>query len=338
MISIRKTVNEMDRLDELQRVTADCYRLAIDSAAHYAVQIDQVQAAEFRLHLRLIEDQLRSASGTHDLRAVQSSFRGELRDYRDKAHEQIARLRREVESAALAMQAFAESVTANDSDCEERLKGELRRLETAAKSDDLTEIRSHIRTATAGIAATFEQARRANQLVVVQLQDEIRALHQEMEKERRALFTDRSSGVWNRQKMDCRIEELLRRGEAFCLLMVRVRNLKRLERQYSRTVVEGTLKALLQRFYGSLGDDAMIGRWSEQEFVAILDVDAARGMAISQEVARKLSGPYSIQENGLAQKVTLQVASGMIDCAAGSAPAGFLEKLAHMAGAISGSL
>jgi hypothetical protein len=48
MISIRKTVNEMDRLDELQRVTADCYRLAIDSAAHYAVQIDQVQAAEFR--------------------------------------------------------------------------------------------------------------------------------------------------------------------------------------------------------------------------------------------------------------------------------------------------
>ena len=126
-----------------------------------------------------------------------------------------------------------------------------------------------------GIQSSVEQIQRGNQLVVAQLQDEIRVLHLQFEQDRKALFTDRASGAWNRQKIDIHLDNLLRQNQPFCLLMVRVRNLKRLESQHSRTVVESTLKALVSRFAAMAGDEAVIGRWTEDQFVAVLDMPPA---------------------------------------------------------------
>ncbi len=72
------------------------------------------------------------------------------------------------------------------------------------------------------------------------------------------------------------------------MLMVWVRNLKRMESQQSRTVVEGTLKALITRFAALTGDEAIIGRWSQDQFVAVLDLPAARAISLSAEVTARL--------------------------------------------------
>jgi GGDEF domain-containing protein len=119
--------------------------------------------------------------------------------------------------------------------------------------------------------------------------------------------------------------------------MVWVRNLKRLDTQYSRTVVEGTLRALIARFAALTGDEAIIGRWSQDQFVAVLDIPAARAIALSAEATAKLSGSYAIQENGQSQKVPVQATAGVIDRPAGAPPAAFHQKLEQLAGAISGA-
>jgi len=235
------------------------------------------------------------------------------------------------------MMVFAETVAANGENHEQEVRAELQDLQAAAKSETIAEMRGGIGTAVAAIQTSVEQMQHGNQLVVAQLQDEIRVLHQQIEQERRALYTDRASGAWNRQKMDTHIDNLLRQNQPFCLLMVWVRNLKRLDTQYSRTVVEGTLKALIARFAALLGDDAIIGRWSQDQFVAVLDLPAARAMSLSGEVSTKLSGSYAVQENGQSQKISVQATAGVIDRAAGAPPATFHQKLEQLASAISGA-
>jgi CRP-like cAMP-binding protein len=81
----------------------------------------------------------------------------------------------------------------------------------------------------------------------------------------------------------------------------------------------------------------MIGRWSEDEFAAILEVDPAAALAFSREAVRKLSGTYSVQENGLSRNVELQVAAGVTDSQSAGDPANFYRRLAQLAEAISGS-
>ncbi len=343
MISLRKSVNDLERLDELKKrehlssAILECYVSAIDSSSHYAVEVDPRLAAEFRRHLQVIGEQGRSAATAEDLRSVQSSFRGELRDYRDKSVEQLKKMRKEVESATAAMIIFADTVAFNGVNHEHEVRAQLVGLESTAQNTSIHEIRAGIGSAVSGIESSVQRMQRDNQLVIAQLQDEIRVLHRQIELEHKALFTDPASGVWNRQKIDTHVDNLLRQNQPFCLLLVCVRNYKRLESQHSRTVVEGTIKALVARFTAITGPDSVIGRWTEDSFIAVLDLPAGDAMHLSAEAGRKLSGGYAIQENGLSQKVAVQAAAGIIDRSPGADPSTFRQKLEQLAGAISGA-
>ena len=343
LISIRKSVDDLSRLDEfgrreaLSKAIRDCYALAIHSTAHYAVEVDSALAVEFRNHLNKIEEQFRAAGSVEQITAAQSSFRGELREYRDKSAIQLQKMRKEVENATAAMTIFAETVATNGENHELEVSNELLRLETAARSNKLEEIRNGVGSAVVGIQSSVEQIKRGNQLVVAQLQDEIRVLHLQIEQERKALFTDRASGAWNRAKIEIHLDNLLRQNQPFCVLLVCVRNFKQIENQNSRTVVEGTLKALIARFATVGGDEAVIGRWAEDQFLAILDVPSSRAMALSTEAARKLSGGYAVQENGLSQTVTVLARTGTVDRNPGADSAMFRQRFEQLAAAISGA-
>jgi GGDEF domain-containing protein len=315
----------------------DCYALAIDSSAHYAVEIDPGLVVDYRRNLRNLETKARSADSVSALRDVQASFRGELREYRDKSASAMKKLHLELENAASAMMIFADTVASNGANHEHEVHSELRRLETVSRSDSLDEIRGGIGEAIDSIQGSVQQMQRSNQLIVAQLQDEIRILHQQIDTERKALYTDRASGAWNRQKIETHLDNMLSQSHPFCLLLVWMRNYKRLESLYSRTVLEGTLKALFGRLASLAGDDAVIGRWRDDQFVAVVDVAPGHAVALSADANRKLSGSYSVQENGLAQKVAVQALAGVVDRAHGMDAAKFREKLEQLSAAICGA-
>jgi GGDEF domain-containing protein len=284
----------------------------------------------FREHLRLLVTQVEKASSVDDYATVRSSFRGEVRDYRDRAFAELTRLRNELKGAAAAMQTFAEGLTKSADEHETHIKQEFTQLETAAQSGNPAVMSGAIGHAIQSVSQSCEEMKRGNQMVVAQLQDELRALHQEIEKERRALYTDRSSGVWNRQKIDLRMEDLMRKPEPFCVLLVGIGSLHGLYAQHSRTMIEGSLKALLARLANLLGEEAMIGRWSEDVFAAILDVDPSVVEKLREQAVLKLSGGYSIQENGISRTVALEVKVGMVAREKGADAATFYPKLGQV--------
>jgi len=336
MISLRKAATELERLEELQQTLAKCYGLAIKANAEYVVELDPRSTEYFRQRLHALEAQCGHASAPEHYNAVQSSLRGELRNYRDQAREQMARMRKDLQNAAAAMKVFAESVSSSGDDCELQLRQEVERLEALAATDDIEQIRGGIESATSTILASYSQLRRSHQLVVTQLQDEIRTLHQTMKNERRRMDRDHGSGAWGRQKFNERIEHLLRQNEPFCVLLVSARNLRRLERQHSPAVITEALRGLVRQFDGILGVESMIGRWSEDLFSAILEVDSSGAMALSSEINRKLSMSYPVWTSGVAQMLTIETSTGIVDRRRDSDPAKFYRKLEQMAAAMAG--
>jgi GGDEF domain-containing protein len=330
LISIRKAATELDRLLELQRATAGCYALGIRSTAQYAIEIEASSADEYRRHLDLLQERLRTATEPGDFHAVQAAFRGELRNYGDDVQRMIAQLRKKVESATGALQALADSVTASGTEHETQVKIQLAELEVASRIEDLDGIRSGIRTAAAAITASVEQIQRENRVSIAQLCDEIRMLHQEIDAERRVHYTDPASGAWNRQRISARIDDLFRLHEPFCLLVVRLKNFARLPGTQSPILMERALKAFMQRLRNIVGEGVMIGRWSEDEFLAILDMDTSGAITLSREAARELSGPYTAQEAGASQNISLQADTGVIDSRGGTDRDSFYQKLTQL--------
>ena len=137
MISLRKTVTELERLEELYRSALNGFSQALRSTEQNAIELDTAQAAYFRTQLQALRDQLRGDAGARELETIQTSFDHELKDYRDKAAEQIHRLRREVQAAAAAVESFASSINESEVNLESGLKRELNHLTQSAASDDM---------------------------------------------------------------------------------------------------------------------------------------------------------------------------------------------------------
>src|SRR5580658_3645397 len=134
MISLRKTVTELERLEELQRTAVNCYAQALRSTEQNAIELDTAQAAHFRAQLQVLRDQLRSDAGPNELESVQTSFDAELKDYGEKTREQVQRLRREVQAAAAAVESFAGSISESEVNLESGIKRELSALNQSALS------------------------------------------------------------------------------------------------------------------------------------------------------------------------------------------------------------
>ena len=336
MISLRKAATELERLEDLRQALAKCYGLAIQASAEYAVELDPRHTEYFRQRLHLLEERCGLAGSPDQYHAVQASLREELRNYRDQGRQQMAAMRQELNSAAAAMKGFAENVSTSGDDYELQLRREVNRLESVASSEDIRLIREGISSATGAIVQACGQLRRSHQLVVSQLQDEIRTLHQAMDSQRGKVDRDYASGAWSRQKVNERIAQLLQGNEPFCVLLVSVKNLRSLSRQHSPAVITDALKALVKEFDGILGGGSMIGRWSECILSAVLEMDPSVAMSLSAEIKRKLSVSYPVWTSGVAQILTIETSTGIVDRRKDSDSSKFYRKLEQMAEAMTG--
>jgi GGDEF domain-containing protein len=334
LISILKTGSKMEHLERYKNVALECYGLAIASTEQNVIEVDQEQAALFRAELQALANQLSGEPTPEQLRNIQGRFQDDLRDYRSCAHEQIRQLRKEMEEALSALEGFAGDTAAHGDDHEKELKRALRSLEAAAFSGRFEEIRAAVRAISADILASFAKMRAQNQFAVAQLKDEIRLLHQRIQGGRSA--TASAPETWNRQDIDHRIDEMLKQNISFCLVLIVLKNLKALTNRYSSAAVEDALQALDVRLRETLGGASMLGRWTANQYVAILNVSPSSAMAASRDAAQKLAEPYSFTHNGAPSTLVFQVAAGVVDHQAGSDTLKFQPKLASLSAALGG--
>ena len=334
MISLLKTGLEMERLEKFKKVALECYGLAIACTEQNVIEVDHQQAALFRGELQALVDQLGAANSPEHLQNIQNLFGEELRGYRDSTHEQLRQLRKEMHAAVSALDEFAGNAAARGDDHEKELKHALKRLEAAAFSGRFEDIRAAIRTASADILSSFDQMRARNQLAVAQLKDEIRLLHQRIQAGCRSATP--ASETWNRQHIDRQIDEMLKQNTSFCLVLIVLKNLKPLTSRYSGGAVEDALQALQVRLRDTLGAESLLGRWTANQFVAILNASPSSAMAASRDVAQKLAEPYSFTHNGIPSTLVFQVAAGVVDHKAGSDVLKFQPKLASLSAALGG--
>jgi GGDEF domain-containing protein len=334
VISLRKAATELERLEELIQALEKYYAQGIRATGEYAVAFRRDAVASLREQLRSLEERCTQASATKDYPAIHESWRTTLREYQEQGEAHLSRMRKDLESAAAAMKVFADGVAANGNEHETQLIQEIQRLEALARSDKIEEIRAGIRTASAALLAGYEQLQRSNQLTVAQLRDEIQVLHRAIDEERRQRHTDRTPGVWNREKLNQHMDLLLRQDRPFCVLVVGIRNWKRLLTQYSRATLQSVLASFTRELQRSLNEDAIVGLWRDDLFTAILDIDPSGVIGLSGEVKKRLPGSYNVMEKGAEVTVKVDTAAGIVDRRQGIDAQRFYVKLRQLMDAL----
>lgn len=313
----------------LQQTLSRC----IQAASQYAVELNSTDAALFRANLERLVVAVTSQLNEADYNQLGSDFRGELRDYHGKTQREADRLRSEMDSLIESMQGLITNVATSGSDHERTLKEEFKTLQATAQLGDLSTIQNAIQHAADTAIKSCGEIRRSCEVVIAQLQDEIRNLHREVDQERRAAMSDHATGIWNRAKLDNRIKDLILLNEPFCVFLIGIPNLVQVSRRDTR-LVPGLLRALagrVQSLAGKGGEVGMAGRWSEEVFAIVFNLPLSGVPQSPDSMQKALSASYMVQIEGSAFEIPLAPRVGAVERPKGANESAFYLQLGHAA-------
>ncbi len=300
----------------MRETTLECYVSAIRNVAHYAVELD---AGVTALHRKYLEDMAAEVAGgkPESLAESRSTFRALLREYRDKAAEFINGLREELSESARALEEIMATMSQSEGDHESQIRGALARLRDISASPGCAPVRGALLSVAETIQNGVDEIRKQHQLTVSQFQVEIRMLHKRIDGLEAAAMLDSLSKFLNRQEMEERIRA---ESDWFTLLLLRVSGLRAAARQFDPAVAAELAGAFGKRMRNSLPADALIGRWSEEQFVAKAALPKPEAMTLARWISENLSGSYACLREGRTVRPALQVHVTVLDHNAGEPP------------------
>ena len=318
MISLKRSVSELEVLDSRQKASVGCFRGAIEAAAEHAVEID---AETTRRHRRELEDLARGISvrsDAHQLRAAGTAFRGALQEFAGHASRYVRALQEKVSATGRALADMAETIRRNQAG-DRRLHLGLGQLHSIAQDPEIIRLCPEISAAVANVEESIEEMRRQNQAIVTRLQSEVVSLRTALESAEEAARRDPVTGVLNRGQMHELIRQALGRQAGFSLLLVWVSSYQYIRRRYGGICADSVLAGFCQRLRAALGEEVALGRWGEDRFAALIPRPRTEAVWMADRIESQAPGPFVFHERGLVREIALQFKLGVIDAPAGTA-------------------
>jgi GGDEF domain-containing protein len=305
MISIQQNLSELEKSHKLRTMALECYVAAIANMAHYAVDLDAAITAPHRLHLSNLGAELAEAS-PEALTESRSTLRGLLRDYRDRASTYLCGLRNQLSSTAQALREMVDGLAQCDTDHHGKTGAALVRLREIAGSPEGVPVRAPMEAAVSAVEQSLEQMRRQHRFTIAQMQTEIRLLHNRIDSLEAAASTDEASQMSNRRFL----AEYLRAtsAEGACFLILKMRGLAEARVRFGVGIADEVLATFGRRLRNTVPKEGVIGRWGEQDFLAIVPAAAKPSDgAIIKQFAGHLSMPYACMIEGKVVRVPMVV-------------------------------
>jgi len=330
MISIRQSLSELEKSDLLRTLAIDCYVGAIVNMAHYAVDLDDSITAPHRKYLSGLAADVTEAT-PEVLVESRATLRGLLRDYRDRAAQYIAGLRDQLSSTAKTLQEMIEGLSQCDSDHTTKMRSALVRLREVAHSPEGSLVRAALMPLANAMEQSLEQMRKQHQFTVSQFQTELRMLHSRIDSLETAAAIDEATKFSNRRFITEYLGSVSPGAASF--LVLRLRGLGQARARFGPAVADDLAATFGRRLRNTLPKDSVVGRWGEQDFLAVLPAGKPGADPLPiQRVAEHLSTPYACMLGGKVVRITLEVNAEFLTVPAGSSAEQILARVADAFG------
>jgi diguanylate cyclase (GGDEF)-like protein len=334
LVSLKRSLNELERLEELATASVDGLRGVFATLANHTLEIDPAAAGQLRAYLRETESALRREQTVERVQGARCGFEREWTAFAATSHSRYEQLCREL---SVTVRALDEALTSASREvaggAETSLRQEISLLNSLLITDDVRVLHAEIQACAARLNSCLEAFRKERLLLTAQLRDEIRTLQRHLEDAEREAKSDPVSGLINRREIERQVAAALTSGEPFAVLYVWIANYKYLERDLSRAMADALIAAISNAITASLPAGAPAGRWSDDEFYALVS-DKASAMRISRDLSLRLNMPFQLNEGECSVKPRASV--GVIEAEGQEDYSSFLKRAERLTKAIQG--
>jgi diguanylate cyclase (GGDEF)-like protein len=206
------------------------------------------------------------------------------------------------------LQEILDSLSQADGEHEIRLRAALVRLRGVTGLTDPTAIQAAVLAASRSIEESLDQIHKQHELTVSQFLVEIRMLHKRIDSLERAASMDSLTKLLSRAEIESRLRSLP--DTRLAVLLIRVEGFIEADTEYGVDVGAELAAAFTKRMRNSLPANAVIARWGDEDFVAMIaGLSTGDAIANAKWISDHLSGAYACLLNGktVRPKVSLAV-------------------------------
>jgi diguanylate cyclase (GGDEF)-like protein len=311
MISLRKWIDQIEEQERRFHEALSCYISAITGFEENFVPVSEELGYEHRQQLIQLSKRLGSKPTPEELQQSRIALTNELRDYHDKATGLLEKKVHEIKEILGVLADAVSSLTTQGETHSSKLTDFTRQIEMASKMTSLAEIRRRLVQELAQLKEWKSEADRERQASLSRLEGELKTFRRRLEKAERMAFTDTLTGIANRAEGEQRLDECLRSGERFSILLFDLNDFKGINDRYGHQVGDLVLKTFASRLAQHVRRTDTVCRWGGDEFLVILvNCSLDNALCRARGLAEVCSGEYMIQSDGQDLPVDIKTAVG----------------------------
>lgn len=313
---------------ELLPVCLESFRAVLKAMGESGARVCPSVGSDLRESLGALARQLGNEISPDVLTEAGTRADEELRQWGDKTAEHFKTKATEVKELLLMLAQTAQSVGERDQRYTAHFQQVTMRLRTISNLEDLAQVRTSL-TAQVGELKTYvEKMGQDSQQVVEKLKTQVSTYETRLKKVEELALHDPLTGLANRRKAEDRIESRIAAGQPFCVMLIDMNRFKDVNDKYGHLAGDNLLQQFSQELRSSVRTTDLVGRWGGDEFVAILECDAAGAKAQLERMKKWVFGNYTIRPGKGTGEVhlTVDAATGIAYWQAGDTLESMIER------------
>ncbi|MFB3776930.1 MAG: diguanylate cyclase domain-containing protein [Bryobacteraceae bacterium] len=311
MISLRKSLSELDELAALFRVCLDCYLATLGDMDKFAVEVERAETARHRKALKLIRDRIESEPDASSLRSAKSAVHDELHQHRQRSQEAIRERELDVRQILTMLAQAAAAMTDRGDRYAAQFQGLAEDLESLSGVDNLGIIRRRLAQSVSNLKSCVNTMTEENRTSADDLHQELMAFRRRLAQAEIEAATDVLTGLANRREAERLIKAGITAGKPTCLMLFDLDGFKSVNDRYGHGVGDLVLKAFANRLAAQYRADDPVCRWGGDEFLVILTRALPDAVGRATVVASKLCGSYRVQTERGALTIQMSASVGV---------------------------
>lgn len=261
-----------------------------------------------------------------ELFEAEKAAREQLREWAKRATNHNLEKTREVKEILLVMANATESVGERDQRCARQLNDVTTRLKKIANLEDLSQIRALIEESAAELKTSIDRMTAEGKAAIDQLKSEVSTYQCKLQQAEDLSARDALTGLRSRLRMETELKRQMERGEPFCVAIVDIDGFKQVNDDYGHLIGDELLKQFAAELQSASRGTDVIGRWGGDEFIILLECNAAKASTQAARMREWICGNYTVEGTSGARKLRVEASIGLAERRAGESLKSLIDR------------
>lgn len=310
MISLRKSLHEFEESEKRLQTVMDCYVAAFSSLEQHTIPVNDDLVYQHRMRLKALRRQIREDPSAPGLEHSRAALDRELAIHCARSTAILEQKNLEVKNIIKILADAAGTLAAHNETHGNRLARFTRELAALSETDDLREIRRRLAVHVYELKSYADRMRRDGEASVEQLREDLRLFQDRLAEAEALASTDPLTGLANRLEGEKKLDEHVRSGGKFSILLFDLDRFKVINDRWGHQTGDVVLKIYARRLIENVRPQDTVCRWGGDEFVVILAGCSLRdAMVRAREISECCDGIYDLSFQG--QPISVSVRSSV---------------------------